>query len=221
MTIIIKRIAIPFLILNSFISQAQNDTSKSSSQVSSDLKISYNSSMIYPGARAGLEIPIRLAQKTIIKKSGYQKIIYKEFLLSANISWYHHTSFQDNIYFTLEAGLRRTQKNGFFFDFSSGWGYSRTFLGATTYKVDDNGNVSIERYAGYNYALFIIGDGVGYDFSKNYSIPFSIFSKISILTMYPYNSAFYLRPTIEFGIIYYPSNFIRVKPKIKSIVKYL
>jgi len=176
--------------------------------------------MKYPGARVGLEMPIRLVQKTKIKNSGYQKIIYKSMFISGNLSWYHHTSYHDNIYFTVETGLRRTQKSGFFFDFSTGWGYSRTFIGATTYTADDNGNVSIKRFAGYNYAIFIISDGVCYDFSKTTTKPFSIFSKISILTMYPYNSSFYLRPTIEFGIIYYPSEFIVVKPKTKSIVKY-
>jgi hypothetical protein len=214
-----KKFPFFLLILLSIKIQAQIDTANTEARISSDLKISYNSSLIYPGIRAGLEIPLMLVQKTKIKKSGCEKIIYKEHFITGNISWYHHPTFHDNIYFTIETALRRTRKSGFYSDFSSGLGYSRTFLGATTYKVDDNGNVSIEHLAGYNYALFIISEGIGFDFSKNTTIPFSIFSKFSMLTMYPYNNTFYLRPTIELGIIFYPSKFIQVKPKVKSIVK--
>jgi hypothetical protein len=215
-----NKFVIVFAIITSLNSYAQYDSTKIVLRVPSDLKLSYNSAMKYPGARVGLEIPIRLVQKTKIKNSGYQKVIYKGYYLTGNLNWYHHMSYHDNIYFTLEGGYRRTRDYGFFFDFSSGWGYSRTFLGATTYTVDDYGNAAIKRYAGYNYALFIMSAGFGYDFSKIHSLPFSIFSKFSILTMYPYNSTFYLRPTIEFGIIYYPVKFMAVKTKIKSIVKH-
>ena len=45
--------------------------------------------------------------------------------------------------------MRRTKSRGFLTEFSPEVGLSRTFLGGTTYKVDDNGNVTIKKLAGY------------------------------------------------------------------------
>lgn len=213
-----KRTTITILIFASLNCHAQTDSAKTKVKSSCNLKISYNSSLIYPGIRAGIEYPIAFVKKTKNKKSGYQKILFKDRFISGNISWYHHPEYHDNVYFTIEGILRRTLVNGFFSEFSPGLGYSRTFLGATTYTVDDSGNVSKKRLAGYNYALTILSGGLGYDFSKTKSLPFCIFSKFSILTMYPYNSTFYFRPTIEIGIIYKPKKLLRVKPKVKTIV---
>jgi hypothetical protein len=214
-----RRVAILFLIFASFSCYAQMDTTKTNLKFSCNLKIAYNSSLIYPGLRTGIECPIRLVKKIKIKKSGFQKIVFKDWFISGNIGWYHHPAYHDNIYFTVEGIMRKTLANGFFSEFSPGVGYSRTFLGGTTYTVDDNGNVSIKRFAGYNYVLAIISGGFGYDFSKMKSKPFSLFSKFSILTMFQYNNTVYLRPTIEFGVIYKPEKLFMVKPKIKSIVK--
>jgi hypothetical protein len=219
MTNLVRRILLLLLILVCHNSQAQNDITNATTPVSCNLKISYNSSLIYPGVRAGIEVPLHIIHKIKVKKSGYQKILLKERFIAGNLSWYYHPTFQDNIYFTLEYGLRRTLKSGFFSEFSPGFGYSRTFLGATTYTADDNGNVSIKRYAGYSYAMFIISAGFGWDFSNESSIPIELFSKLSMLTMYPYSSTIFLQPTIEFGFIYKPQKLFRVKPKIYSIVK--
>jgi hypothetical protein len=216
---LVRRVSIPLLILVFYNSQAQNDTTNTRTPVSCNLKISYNSALIYPGVRAGIEVPLHIIHKIKVKKSGYQKMLLKERYVTGNLSWYHHPTFQDNIYFTVEYGLRRTLKSGFFSEFSPGFGYSRTFLGATTYTVDDNGNVSIKRYAGYNYAMFILSAGFGWDFSKESSIPIALFSKLSMLTMFPYSSSIFLQPTLEFGFIYKPQKLFRVKLKINSIVK--
>jgi len=39
-----------------------------------------------------------------------------------------------------------------------------TFLGGTVYAFDNDGNISIEKLAGYNYAFVSVGEGMGYDF---------------------------------------------------------
>ncbi|HEY3390784.1 MAG TPA: hypothetical protein VGK38_14495 [Prolixibacteraceae bacterium] len=100
-------------------------------------------------------------------------------------------------------------------EFSPEIGLSRTFLGGTTYQVDDKGNVSVERFAGYYYALVSVGGGIGYDFSKTKQKPFLIFSKFNMLMMFPYNSTIYLRPVMEIGLIYKPLYFLSLK--VKSI----
>ena len=112
--------------------------------------------------------------------------------------------------------MRRTKSNGFLTEFSPEVGLSRTFLGGTTYQVDNNGNVSIEKYAGYYYALVSVGGGIGYDFSKTKQKPFLIFSKLNVLMMFPYNSTIYLRPVAEIGLIYKPLVFLSFKVKSKS-----
>ena len=167
-----------------------------------NLKASYNSSLIYPGARLGAEYSVKSFKVVKTKKSGKMKDFDKERFVSANLGWYHHPYFHDNFYFTAGWTMRRTKSTGFFTEFSPEIGLSRTFLGGTTYKVDNNGNVSIVRLAGYYYALLSIGGGVGYDFSKIRQIPIMLFYKLNLLSMYPYNTTIYLRPAMEFGIIY-------------------
>lgn len=186
--------------------------------VSSDLQTSYNSSLIYPGIRVGIEFPVYFV---CVKKnfdSEVPKIISKGRFISMNAGWYHQTNFHDNLYFTAEWTMRRTKENGFFTEFSSGFGCSRTFLGATTYETDNTGGVDIIKSAGYKYAMIIVGGGLGYDFSKKKEIPLSIFYKFEMMGMFPYNSTLYFRPAMELGVIYKPINFIPflIKTRVKT-----
>jgi len=185
----------------------------------SNLKLSYNSSLIYPGVRTGIELPIKTMYITKVKKSGSTKVLAKDQFITANISWYHHPNFHDNIYLTSGWTTRRTKSKGFFTEFSPEIGLSRTFLGGTTYKVDNNGKVTIERLAGYYYAFVSIGGGLGYDFSKTKSKPFMVFSKFNLFAMFPYNSTIYLRPAAEFGLIYTPQHFLVLKVRSRNIKK--
>lgn len=213
-------ILILILLLTANFAFAQND-SKTISKVktSSSIYLAYNSSIVYPGIRAGLEIPTSKILVNKTKKSGKQKLIFKDRFLTNNLGWYHHPTFHDNIYFTVGYTFRRTNGKGFFTAFTPEVGYSRTFLGGTTYKVEEDGNVSIKKFAGYNYALVSLGGGLGYDFSITQSIPFAIYYKCNLLTMFPYNNTFYLRPTMEIGLIYKPNNFLSFKTKTKNINK--
>jgi len=182
---------------------------------SSNLSASYNSSIIYPGARIGIELPVETISITKTKESGKTKEFVKDRFVTANLSWYHHPAFHDNCYLTVGWTMRRTKQSGFVTEFSPEIGLSRTFLGGTTYKVDDSGNVTIKKDAGYYYALVSIGGGIGYDFSIKKHKPLLIFSKCNVFMMFPYNSTIYLRPTIELGLVYKPLNFLCMKVKSK------
>jgi len=197
----------------------QTDSLNSKNNISSNLSISFNSSLIYPGIRIGIEFPVCSVNLTKNNNTERAGSICKDRFISANTGWYHHPGFHDNIYFTAEWTMRRTQKNGFFTEFSFGPGYSRTFLGGTTYRVDNNGKVNIIKAAGYNYALIIAGGSLGFDFSEKKGTPVSLFSKFDILTMFPYNSTVYFRPVIELGIIYKPENFLQVSVRRRIIKK--
>jgi hypothetical protein len=184
---------------------------------STNLTLSYNSSLIYPGARFGFELPVRSIE-LIKKKSNREKIVIKDRFITAQIGWYHHPSFHDNLYLTGGWTMRRIRPKGFFTQFSPEIGYSRTFIAGATYIVDENDEIHIKKIAGNNFLLLSLGVGLGYDFEKTKNKPFSIYSKFNVLLMYPYNSTFYLRPTMELGFIYKPENFLshNVKSKIKT-----
>jgi len=215
-----RRTLLGFLfLLLSLICFSQSDSLISRNNKSSNLKISFNSSLIYPGIRVGIEVPVYTVSLTKNINRGKTKSILKERFVSVNSGWYHHPGFHDNLYFTTEWTMRRTNKAGFFTEFNSGPGYSRTFLGATTYSVDNNGKVSIIRSAGYNYALIIAGGGLGFNFSEKRKIPLALFYKFDILTMFPYNSTVYFRPAMELGIIYKPADFIKLLTKTRIVTK--
>ncbi len=192
-------------------------TSDSIIDRSTNLILTYNSSIIYPGARIGVEFPVRSIE-IIRKKSDGERVIIKDRFITAQLGWYHHPSFHDNLYLTGGWTMRRIQPRGFFTQFSPEIGYSRTFSGGTTYTVDENNEAHIKKWAGYDYLLLSFGVGLGYDFEKTKNKPFAIYSKFNLLMMYPYNSTFYLRPTIELGFIYKPKSFLshKLKSKIKT-----
>lgn len=171
-------------------------------------KFSYVSSIIYPGLSAGAELPLLQINKDLLKKSKPQ--YFKERFVTCNLNWYHHPGFHDNLYITAEWVLRRTHYRGFISEFSVGPGFSRTFLGGTAYQVNDNGDVSVIKLAGYNYALITIGGGVGYDFSMHKNLPISSFAKMNLITMFPYNSTIYFRPVLELGVRYSP---YKIRPR--------
>lgn len=197
---------------------AQTDSVISRTRVSSNITMAFNGSLIYPGVRTGIELPVSTADLIISSDSADPKRVRRDRFIGLTAGWYHHPGFHDNLYFTAEWRMRRTLKGGFFGEFSPGLGYSRTFLGGTTYKVNDNGDVRIEKLAGYNYALITLGGGLGFDFAKKMSIPVSLYSRFNILMMFPYNSTIYFRPALEIGLIYKPARFIRVDIK-KRIIK--
>jgi hypothetical protein len=150
----------------------------------------------------GIEYPLKNMNGQILRNHKPVRCVRKGKYISGNLNWYHHPDFHDNLYLTIEWVMRRTRFTGFVSEFSVGPGISRTFLGGTTYKVDDAGNISIVKLAGYNYALVTIGGGFGYDFSIVKHMPFSTVAKLNIISMFPYNSTIYFRPVLEFGIRY-------------------
>lgn len=198
---------------------SQNADSVFVSRMSSNVKLAYIGSVIYPGASVGVEFPLSSRFLTKAGKSGADKKFTKERFLTAGLSGYHHPAFHDNIYFTAGWTARRTRSNGFLTEFSPEAGVSRTFLGGTTYQVDNSGNVTRKKLAGYYYALISVGGGIGYDFSKTKQKPFILFSKLNVLMLFPYNSTIYFRPLVEMGVIFKPLNFMSLKVKSKIINK--
>jgi len=194
-----------------YLCPAQNDSIIMTPDRHLNFKLSYNSSLIYPGISTGIEYPFSQVNVQRLIKQAYIKSFTKGRFITGNLNWYHHPDFHDNLYLTAEWVMRRTKLNGFISEFSAGPGYSHTFIGGTTYKVDDSGNISIIKLAGYNYALITIGGGFGYDFSMKKQLPFSLLGKMNLISMFPYNSTIYFRPVLELGFRYMPG---RVKRNV-------
>jgi len=214
-----KLIKILFILILPIHSFGQTQILSDTTYRSTNLKISYNSSIIYPGLRFGMEFPVISKEISKIKKSGITKSFVKDRFISANFGLYHQKGFHTNSYLTAGWTIRRTKSSGFFSEFSPEIGISRTFLAGTTYVVEDNGNVTRKKLAGYFYPLLSVGGGFGYDFSKKHSKPLLLFTKANLIIMLPYNSTYYIRPIVEIGVIYKPQNFLRIKTKVKSIKK--
>jgi len=193
------------IIFNFSLCPAQVDSIARSPFKTFDLKLAYISSVIYPGVSAGVEFPIKQNLNYPSKKKHSDKYFAKSRFITANINWYHHPDFHDNLYLTSEWVMRRTKPTGFISEFSLGPGFSRTFNGGTTYEVSDNGSISVVKLAGYNYALITVGGGLGYDYSVRKNFPCLIFAKMNLISMFPYNSTIYFRPVMELGIRYMPS----------------
>jgi hypothetical protein len=199
-------IALTWCVLN----QAQDFSTMRTSYTQPDLRFFYVSSLIYPGISAGIEFPFTHPDSKSWTRQKRTEHVSERFI-SGNLSWYHHAGFHDNIFLTAEWVMRRTKSTGFISEFSAGPGFSHTFLSGTTYKVSESGTISIERLAGYNYALIKLGGGFGYDFSAKGNMPLSSIATLSIISMFPYNSTVYFRPVLEIGVIYNVSGFGKEK----------
>jgi hypothetical protein len=183
---------------------------------SSSLSLASNSSLIYLGLKAGVALPIKTVEVTCLHKAGLPKVFARDLFLTTSINWYHHPTFHDNVYLTAGLLKKRTATSGFFTETSAEIGVSRTFLAGTTYRVTDEGRITIEKAAGHYYAAATVGAGFGYDIGKRGALPLALYSKLNLLTLFPYNSTLYLRPTLELGVVYTPARFLRLKVRSKA-----
>jgi hypothetical protein len=183
---------------------------------SSSLSLALNSSLIYPGIKGGVALPIKTLEVSRLRKENAPKVFTRDLFLTTSINWYHHPTFHDNVYLTAGLLKKRTAASGFFTETSAEIGVSRTFLAGTTYQVTDEGRISIEKAAGHYYAAATVGAGFGYDIGKKGTLPLALYSKLNLLTLFPYNSTLYLRPTLEIGVVYTPARFLRLKVRSKA-----
>ena len=206
------------LLVGSRICAGQYDSVITGSDNYCGMKVSYNSSLIYPGISTGVELLIKTREVGIIKDKAQINRIVRNQLLTLNLNWYHHPGFHDNIYLTAEWVRRKVRHNGFCSEFSIGPGYSRTFLGGTTYRVSDEGTVSIKKLAGYSYVLATTGIGIGYDLHDRVRFPLSAYARMNLISMFPYNSTIYFRPVMELGVRFPVTHTPEIKPVTESYI---
>jgi hypothetical protein len=150
----------------------------------------------YPGFRLGVEMPLK---ETIFEKSGATQKT-KAHATQFSLGFYHHGGFHTNFFLTAEYVLRRTGANGFISEIKPGLSLSRTFLGATAYKVAENGAVNQVSGAGDFYFMPSLSFGLGKDFSKTASeLPLSIYTNFNAAGLLPYNGLILPIPFFEIG----------------------
>ncbi len=214
-----KIFLVQLVLLQAVICFSQTDTLLTVMKVSSSFRVALDGSLIYPGASLGIEFPVYRVDLEKVQGVSDQKMISRERFVSVTASWYHQKDFHDNLYIMGRWIMRRRWGNGFFIEFIPGLGYSRTFLGGTTYRVNENGGVDIVKLAGYSYAAVSAGGGLGYSFSAFKGLPVSVCYDLGMLTMFPYNNTIYFRPVMELGLIVRPGNFIPVKIRCRKVRK--
>jgi hypothetical protein len=203
----------------SFLTHAQPKAGSGAPRTSANLRVGMSSYLIYPGATAGVELPVKSVHLTRTRSREEPKTILKERFVFAGLGWYHHPRFHDNLYVTGGWIRRRKGPGGFFTELSPGIGYCRTFLGGTTYRVSGEGEVSRQKRAGHSYALLTVSGGLGYDFSRRKNTPVSVCYTVNLLALLPYNGSVYLRPVMQAGLIYQPAHFLSIKPIPKSVAR--
>src|SRR5664280_3015798 len=79
---------------------AQCDSTYDSSANQINLKLSYNSTVIYPGMSIGIEYPLKNMNGQILRNHKPVRCVRKGKYISGNLNWYHHPDFHDNLYLT-------------------------------------------------------------------------------------------------------------------------
>lgn len=185
-------------------------------KTSSGIRAGFNGSLIYPGFRGGLEYPFKRIEFTRYRGKRAPRQRVKDRFLTAEFGFYHHPTFHDNYYLLFGYLLRRNKPNRIYWEFAPALGYSRTFLGGETYRVNHlAGTVTRVQRPGYHYAMLSLGGGLG----KAFTSRISGFSRLSMLIMAPSNNIIYFRPTLEIGVVLKPKHFLIGEPLIVSRIK--
>jgi hypothetical protein len=204
-------------------SQAQDNASERQQEIprytpTTGIRVALLGALIYPGFEVGVERPYQYTQIDKVKP-GKTATFYKERYLSYSLGMYHHPDFHTNYFLQTEWLARRQKSKGFFYESAFGVGLSRTFVDGATFSVSDNGEVANEPFSGNWYGLASIGISIGYNANIRQGKPYSIYLKNRMIVLFPHNSLFNLRPTVELGFIYNLSGFLQSKPKYVSEVR--
>lgn len=159
--------------------------------------------VVKPGFKIGAEMPIRTVQRTKAKANGKIRIVENQLYGTLNM-WFSHTKgFNNALVVNTEFAYRKIRKCGFKTEVGIGIGLMRTFLDGTTYEVDNEGSVSIDKWAGSYFFLPSLSCGIGYNFeNKHPNIPLTATLKPSLFFQTPFNSYSLPHIAVELGFSY-------------------
>ncbi len=162
----------------------------------------YLGSLRYPGFALGVGWPVR--QKEVFRGwAGHSPRLRRtaQRVLTAQLSYYHHPRYHDHWRLSLGYQWRRTGATGWFADLSPQLGVSRTFTGATVYRVAADNQVRKVPGAGDWFVNGQLAFSVGKRFPLRRATPspVGIYLRPSLLVLLPYNGFLYVRPAVELG----------------------
>jgi hypothetical protein len=182
------------------------------------LRFEFLGSLIFPGFKIGLEKPFSYTQIEKFRRNKIKRL-YKERYLSYSMGMYYQDNYHTNIFPQAELIARRQKNKGFYYERSLGLGFSRTFVNSPTFSVSDDGKIVEQPLSGNWYGLASIGGGIGYNAYLKNQRPYSVYLKLHLMVMYPYNTFITPRPTIGIGYNYNFSGLGEASPRLKYKVK--
>ncbi len=140
-------------------------------------------------------------EKHIIKKSGREKVIFKDRILSVGPGFYYQQYLHTNVFLTVDYAFVRRHRRGFYRTFAPMLGVSRTFLNSTTYTVDDNGTVGQDKTAGDWRLLtgFMWGIGKRFDTHRPGLIR-DVHLLLNLPVLYPNFRSVVIKPSFLLGV---------------------
>jgi hypothetical protein len=176
-------------------------TDKLKPEKSPNLKLAYLGRFSRNGIKAGAEFMVKNKKITINKKSGESLTRFKQHFVTANLSFYEHAAFNNVVTFHAEWLTRKTYSSGLFAEISAGVGISKGQLGnkQKTYLKKNDGALKLIK-PDNTYFTLPLSFGLGYDFTKVKKMPFKIYAKGGLNTIY-HHAFVYPNVMAEIGII--------------------
>jgi hypothetical protein len=163
----------------------------------------------------GKYLTVKEIHKT--KKSGKEKLIIKSKIVSVDLGYYYQSGLHHNWFISSSYIMRRTGKRGFYAEGAPALGISRTFLTKATYKVSNQGEVAIKKWAGNFYLLSGLAIGGGKTFKNTKFILNEINAKLYFQLLYPNYRFINMKPFFQLGT---SSNIDRLQRTSKQILAY-
>jgi len=139
--------------------------------------------------------------KQINRRSGKKKMFFKDRIVWSTLGYYYHKDLHSNLYLTIDYSFLKKYKRGYYRDFTTIAGISRTFINSTVYTVDDNGKVDQKKMAGDWRLATGLSYGYGKNFDKNqfHSLK-NIYLKVNCMILYPNFRFIALKPSVMIGL---------------------
>ena len=152
------------------------------------------------GAQLGLGRLLSETEKHVFKRSGREKVIFKDRILSLTPGFYYQKYLHTNLFLTVDYAFVRRHRSGFYRKFAPFAGISRTFLNATTYTVDDNGLVKQDKTPGDWRAMAGFTWGIGKRFtSPKAGALRDIYLTLNVPFFYPNFRSVAVKPSLQVG----------------------
>jgi len=135
---------------------------------------------------------------------GYENTFYNGFNISISIGTYVHQRNHTGLFINGGINWRHTFPVGYSPEIGIGLGFLNTWAhGGSTYIVDDDGNVSINRSGRSHFMPSIKLGLLGWDLRQRTNIPMRINTDIIIFGQYPFNNYILPHVALKLGATYY------------------